>query len=385
MSLMKTCLEELHHRKIGFVDTFAPFFVASTGCHLFNLRNKQDNIHLESGLIKDKRLHIMMVAPPGFSKSFWQKQFLKGNGCLYSKASLKKGFQGRMTEAGWVGTIRFVEDEEGQTVTKEFRGSAWRYREGIVGIEEFSVLSDYFEGRSGALDNAILTSLDDGSCNKTLAPGEMNYETNVTLFGATQPTRFNLSSGLGRRFLFVEWIPTKEDVETLRKARQDGMGIRPDESRLNRIKTAYDDVEKRMKTVTGICVTRKLRSYLANMNIPHFEDDLYERLALGHSITSNPIEKDEDIVVDLNDQVQWMFKKEFGWRLDLKKGAQEALILQVMNDKGVVVPEEYIKIRLLDFGISYKDSSKLLTDMKRSHMVHPAKGMPWHVTAVKNI
>jgi len=202
MSLLSLCMDELKYRKIGFVNEFAPFFIASTGCHLFNLRNKKDNIHLESGLMKDKRLHVMFVAPPGFSKSFWIKQFLKGDTCLYANTSLKKGFQGLMTEAGWVGTIKFITNAEGETESKEFRGAAWRYRDGIIGIEEFSVLSDYFEGRSGALDNAILTSLDDGSCYKSLAAGEMKYETNVSVFGGTQPTRFNLSSGLGRRFLF---------------------------------------------------------------------------------------------------------------------------------------------------------------------------------------
>ena len=67
-------------------DTYAPFFLASIGSHIVNLRNRGDltawdestgthPMFMRHGLLPDLRSHLLHVAPPGWGKTFYIKQF----------------------------------------------------------------------------------------------------------------------------------------------------------------------------------------------------------------------------------------------------------------------------------------------------------------------
>ena len=76
--LYNEILKELEARNTAQWNKFPPYFIISAACHMFNVVNQTKKIYLESGFANNTRLHISMIAPQGFSKSFWLKQFLDG-------------------------------------------------------------------------------------------------------------------------------------------------------------------------------------------------------------------------------------------------------------------------------------------------------------------
>lgn len=91
-----------------------------------------------------------MLAPPGFSKTFWLEQFLRGIQAILKGSSIDIGFEGAMTEAGFVGTTKFVDGER-----RIIRGCAKVFCDAIVGIEEFSALTEMMKAQySKQLDNS---------------------------------------------------------------------------------------------------------------------------------------------------------------------------------------------------------------------------------------
>ena len=192
-------LEELTASGACHVDRFPPFFIMSIGAHMFNLHNKSHHIYVVNRRTPDTRLHVLMCAPPGAEKTFWQEQFLRGDQALLHNSDLDVGFMGTITEAGFVGTIKFEAGEK-----KEFMGICKTRETAIIGSEEFSAVTESMKAEyAKTLDSAMLGALDSGWVYKNLGAGELNYQTGLTLWAATQPARFDLRGGMGRRFLFI--------------------------------------------------------------------------------------------------------------------------------------------------------------------------------------
>ncbi|MBU0792030.1 MAG: hypothetical protein KKC55_16400, partial [Gammaproteobacteria bacterium] len=245
--LMDTVLNYLKAREIVFSDRYMPYYVASAACHLCNIVNKEKQFYLESGAVPDLRLQIFLVSPPGYMKSFFLKILLDGPTSVFGGSIINTAFQGSMTEAGFVGTVKFGADDEPTT----HYGAAYEYSHHIVGIEEFNALTNAMkQEHSSNLDNALLTALDSGMLVKRLGPGEISYSTNVTLFSGSQPARFDLSSGLGRRFLFIYFIPSKEEKELIRAGRRRGKGVRGKPEILLRAQREVEEIDERVKNIT---------------------------------------------------------------------------------------------------------------------------------------
>ena len=174
-------LDELRSSKACHVDRFPPFYNFSIGAHLFNIFNKQTQTYFEARRIPDTRLQILFVAPPGGEKTFWMEQYLRGAQALLMDSSIETGWAGTMTEAGFVGTIKF---ENGEAKTSP--GLCMRKSNAIVGIEEFAAISEAMKAEyAKTLDPALLGALDSGWVYKDLAAGPLEYETHLTLWAAS--------------------------------------------------------------------------------------------------------------------------------------------------------------------------------------------------------
>ena len=78
--LWKQSQDYLKSIGVIYVDKFVPYILCSLAAHVANLRNKMaDNKgHLFYGVaggMPDLRLHLLTIAPPGFSKTFFQNIF----------------------------------------------------------------------------------------------------------------------------------------------------------------------------------------------------------------------------------------------------------------------------------------------------------------------
>src|SRR5436309_386404 len=99
------CMDYL--KKIGVLhyERYAPFFLASIGAHVANLKNKTGGspFYAVAGKIEDLRLHLFFITPPGFGKSYYDLLFWDSKNGIAS--SIPNWHLDKITEAGLVGSV----------------------------------------------------------------------------------------------------------------------------------------------------------------------------------------------------------------------------------------------------------------------------------------
>ena len=253
-SLYDMILEELKARNVYKYETFGPFYICSFACHVFNLHNRREEVYFEAREVPSLRMHILFVAPPGWSKSFYMKQFLQGKYAIFRGTGLNYGFESTLTEAGFVGTIRY---EMGEILIID--GAAKIYSDGIIGIDEFSAITKALQQQhSTLLDTQLLAALDHGLVCKRLGAGKIEYETQLTLWAGIQPMRFDLTSGMGRRFIYLAFFPTKDEADTLLQSWWKSKNVRPDVRHLEKIRHRIRQFMKDIRQVRQLDFTDKV-------------------------------------------------------------------------------------------------------------------------------
>ena len=363
MALYDLILEELRYRGIAYSRVFAPPYICSIGAHLFNIHNKHHNVYFELGRVPDMRVHIMFVAVPGFSKSLFIEQFLRGPQAILYDSGIDIGFESIMTEAGFVGTRRYESGTEINVV-----GAAYEYRKAIVGIEEFSALASMMRAQhSKSLDAAILTALDSGWLEKRLAAGRIRYQTFLSLWAATQPMRFDLTSGLARRFVFVVFLPKQQDRMLIRKARREGRGKVFNVDRTLAIRNGLKKLVNDVNYIRDIDYPESLYKLFDDYDIPHYEEALYERIAIGYEIMKRGVRRVLQVILD--EELRRIIKQVINWRLKVKFGAQYAQILTILVDMGREVEYDKLLKEALYYGLEPREVEQLLTDLGKMKMI----------------
>lgn len=322
------------------VEDKLPVFICSIGAHLFNavnkcsmcdfdpddyedepnaftipycpLRHENRPIYTPMSKLPDTRIHILMRGIKGSGKSVLVDFFLaERSGLLWSSRALEGiGFNtaigpNSITEAGMFGSVDEDGNITGRPLAREMCG-------GFLGFEEFSALTDSM-GKDHSVDmkNQMLTSTDNGRVNKAMRSGWVRYNTRYTIWAGTQPSRFELESGLDRRFFIIEidMDAEKESIFKAAQARQSNMNT-DDRVHLaeqsSRIKDWF--VQRQVQVMcdppTGVYFSDDLSEWLARPEVRSFESDLFRRLALGYHMMQPKWEWGGKIMlVDLDDRL----------------------------------------------------------------------------------
>jgi len=351
--LMNRILDYLNSLNVAFVDRFIPIYISSAMLHVFNLHNKENIIYTEHGSPKDMRLHITFVAPSGFFKSMLLRLLLRGSTSVFYD-EIPSGWESTMTEAGFVGSIR---SEDSETIVK--KGAAWEYRNSIMGVEEFSAIQNIMsQQHSLNLDNALLAALDEGNLTKRLSAGKIEYETNLTLWCASQPLRFNLTSGLGRRFAFIYFIPNKREMNTIKLQRRLGRNVRPNIQKLRVMREEIRGIKDKISNIEEVKIN--IDKLLDKLNVIHYEETLYERIALGYVLATG----DFDNIVDVKPTpgIEKLLRQELLWRKKIKWGADRQQVISILVENPIITRTELVS-RLIDFGMSSDSANSLVRSM----------------------
>lgn len=363
MNIYKEIMLEFVHRQCAHVDIYPGHFANSIGGHLFNLMNQEKEVLVANGIPVDTRMHVMMVAPPGFSKTFWQEQYLRGSWCILEETDIFHGFEGSTTEAGFVGSAMMADGEA--VITP---GLAYIYQNGIVGFEEFSALIAMLRStHSRQLDAALLLALDKGYVVKRLRAGKIGYKTNVTVWCGTQPARFDLTSGLGRRFYYLLLIPTKKDKELIRKKMRTGWNVRMNKKRTDRIRAHIDMLRDQLYEVKKVVRTKEFNDLMDELNMPPYEEPLYIRSLIGYKCITGDF--DSQIVLDIDDTFGAMCHQEAVWRKAIRRGPEIAEVLSILRENGGKMTIVNLKDALMDFGIDWRRSAELINELKAMRVI----------------
>lgn len=355
---------ELKQAECCHVDRFPPFYNCSIGAHLLNLENKTranktQHIYYEGRRVPDLRAHIMFLAPPGGEKTFWQEQYLRGEQALLSDSGVEITMKGMMSEAGFVGTVRL---EQGMRI--ETQGICKRHQAAIAGIEEFSAVSNALQMQhSSNLDPALLGALDSGWIYKDLAAGPIDYETYLTLWCGTQPARFDLRSGMARRFLFINFIPNSKDLQEIKIARRKSKNLAYNPIMTDRIRKEVRALKQRLGQLQKIIWDDAVYQLYDEYRLLHWEEQLYDHLLLGYIIMKGTF--DSELFVTIDEESKKLILKEAQYRDMIRRGSEFAEVLMIMREHAGEMGLFELKDELLSFGKDWRQSRDLIDEMVR--------------------
>jgi len=361
MDLYNAILEECQRRKIAHAPEFVPYYISSIGTHMFNLINQTKSVYTEGGIPSNTRQHVLFVTIPGFGKSFLLRQFLESENFSILKGSvIQCGFEGSTTEAGLVGTIK--PGVQGGESVKNL-GLFFQHANSIIGMEEFSAITNAsLQDHNANLDTALLTGLDSGMVHKRLGGGEISYRTNMTLWAGVQPARYNLSSGLGRRFIFLVFTPTWQDIIDFRRSRREAKGVIVDFVKLKALRNAINIRQEELKYLTGVHFTSDFYKELDRLNIIHYEEPLYERLAMGYWFMKlSQVRGNIDIGVDV--ELSRLIKQEHNFRKRVKEGTTIDQVWAIVKDHKEGIKLDKLLELLIEFSMDYQTATSAVNSI----------------------
>jgi len=336
------------------VDDKIPVFLCSIGTHIFNglnkcgtcpfiptgeegafaidsciLRHDKAPLYTPMSHIADTRLHILMRGMKGSGKSVLINLFLApGTGLLNNPLNADIGMAFRtdigansITEAGMFGSVNEEGEIMGRPLAREMCG-------GFLGFEEFSSLVD--AGRkdhSIDMTNQLLTSTDNGRVRKAMRAGWVQYTTRFTLWAGTQPGRFEMESGMDRRFFIIDinMNPKKEMQFKKAQAKQASM-TNAERAELAGLAIEIKDffTERTMEVImnppTGVRFDEALNEWLYKPEVRSHEADLFRRLALGYTIMSPDYEGGDLLFVKMTDELRQILDSS----LEMRRGVMES-------------------------------------------------------------
>tara|TARA_R110000851_G_scaffold46344_12_gene112774 strand:- start:306 stop:1655 length:1350 start_codon:yes stop_codon:yes gene_type:complete len=333
------------------VEDKIPIFLCSVGGHLFNTLNKcsrcdfdpdsplvdeendftitncplrHDNIPFYTPMsqLPDTRIHILMRGAKGSGKSVLILMFLaEGTGLLHSaNQDLGQGMRTMMgansiTEAGMFGSVDEEGNIAGRPIAREMCG-------GFLGFEEFSSMSDASK-KDHSLDmkNQLLTSLDNGRVQKAMRNGWVNYTTRYSIWAGTQPARFELDSGLDRRFFIIdiEMTPEKERAYKIAQHKQANMQVEERAMLANLNMDIKAWIRHRVETAvanppSGIIFDDDIMDWIDRPDVRSFEADLFRRLCIGYAMMQPEYRGGEPLIIKLDDTLTEILNQSLAMR-----------------------------------------------------------------------
>lgn len=363
VDLYKEVILELEKRKVADARNIGPFYISSMATHMLNIANQTKRIYTEGGLPSNLRQHILYVAPPGFGKSYYVKQFLEHEdySVLKGVQSFPAFFEGSMTEAGLVGSIDPA--SPGQPPRKMYGLAGGEGANAIVGMEEFAAITNAMVQEYNVnLDTALLTLLDSGIVNKRLRNGDLKYTSNMTWWAGTQPARFDLSSGLARRFIFVVKYPKWNDFMEMKSRRRAAKGVK---RTTQNTKNLHDLLDQRFSlirnNVSGITFHEDFYQLMDKKKIIHYEEALYERLAIGYWLMKED-SLNGNLEVRIDPELERIINLEHAHRKDIKQGAIQSMVWEIVKDLPEIGKKELLD-KLLDLSLDYEESRSIINNL----------------------
>jgi len=356
--------------KLPVCKNFGTMYCPRT--NLFVLRHGEDiNFYKVFGQVPDLRVHLLHVAPSGFSKDFFMSILMDNEFGILPQEIPHTIVRGFLSEAGYIGTK--TKDNKGNTIT--IKGLAEMYCAGIIGVPEFSTfMMAMKQTHSMQLENDLLELLQGGKINKIMANGTIEFNSYHTLWAGTQPSegRLDVSTGLGRRLNFYLYLPNKEEQEEYKKAQFRGRFTSFSTAELAALKKYLAKLWE-TRAINRVEFTNAYEEFRNSLEIiNHTNIQLYDNIALGYNFINNFDATEEVVEVKIDDLLKKILMKVATDRANIMREAyiEWQVILPIIfeSDKPLKV---YDVVRTIEKTqmLSYKDIIEKLTLAEKEGVV----------------
>ena len=171
------------------------------------------------------------------------------------------------------------------------------------------------------MKNQLLTSIDNGRVQKAMRSGWVNYTTRYTVWAGTQPARFELDSGLDRRFFIIdiEMTPEKEREYKLAQHSQANMQKEERIALANLNMEIKEWIRNRMHQAvanppTGILFGDDIMEWIDRPDVRSFEADLFRRMCIGYAMMQPEYRGGEPLIITLDDTLRVILNQSLAQR-----------------------------------------------------------------------
>ena len=177
------------------------------------------------------------------------------------------------------------------------------------------------------MKSQLLTSLDNGRVQKAMRAGWVSYTTRYTVWAGTQPARFELDSGLDRRFFIIDIDMTPQKEREYKRASHmaSNMGVQERVELANLGIEIKDFIRNRMTEAvanppTGVIFDDDMGEWLDRPTVRSFEADLFRRLAIGYHMMKPDYHGGMPLLITLDDTL----KELLGQSLEMRRTVMDA-------------------------------------------------------------
>jgi len=370
-SLLDLAVKEMNRRYAVYAATYLPFYMCSTVLHLLNVLNQDKPFYYDESGPYNFRMHTLHLAPTGGGKTYYVKNLGRSANALFRDTQVPITYKGSMTAAAFTGTI--ASGSEGKGI--EIEGIAKKNSKSIIMIEEFHSTLKSMEGQHGDdLENQFLTALDSGYVFRDLARGEIAFQTHCTIQAASQFTRVKTSSGMLRRFMITAFKPTIEDIGKLRASRRMRRHLVYDETGTIMFRKAFNDFCDDLSHIERIAFDFDvIDNMFDKYKVQHYDEEIYERFLIGMNLITKRDITDTPFITCTPDMEEFI-KSAIKWRNEALMGSELSLALSTIKDwceanPGTGMPTKLYRISMIHFGLSFEESSAILSKLKNYKIV----------------
>lgn len=356
---------ELAERESYLREIYAPYFICSYTMHHFNLMNQKRKIFYESKRLPNSRMHILFVSPAGYMKSYYLGQMAGDEYGIFNNSGAIVGYEQSMSEPAFVGTINNYNG-----VRQVTEGAAETYKNGFLLIDEFSGVTEAMKSQQNSqMDSQLLAALDHGNVVKRLASGKHEYKTNLTTWGGVQPARYDLTSGLGRRFFYLLFIPTAKDNIELMRAQRRAQNCPPDIIEMKKLWNRNKKSVEEMNMIKRVEFCDDVTEYYVKNHFFNFEAQIFDKLALSYTIAKHG--SAEKIEVSLDDPgLIKIIDQQKEWRTKISEGVDYSIIENTVTSLGGTVSMRDLVTECVMFGWNASQVHKTVGEMVNFSMLN---------------
>lgn len=359
MTIYQTISSEFDNLGLIRVPNALERLCASVGCHIFNMNNLREKKFFYGGNLENFRTSLVFMAPSGYSKSQHFSYFLHPRTGILADSGIQVTVRGTFSPESWMGTI---------SNGKESRGILSLYKQGIIGADEFMKLGTLMTGTGTNNDEVyLMKALDQDVVTKDLAYGSIEEgDIGFTLWAGMRPCNLALASGLARRFSFQIFFPTIEDSVKFRHASRSGkMNKRITTEARDRVRIAVEDAMLKANTVDEIDY-KPVEDWIDkdNITIPHFEEILYKRLALGWSVANDTLPE-----IIMTPELKSLLNDELLSRDIIRDSPEHEAVRRILQTAGRVKSHNLMKFLEKNYQLTKVQVVALINELLRQEKI----------------
>jgi len=152
----------------------------------------------------------------------------------------------------------------------------------------------------------------------------------------------------------------------MREFRRAGKGVKGKAEQTNTIYYLTEKLLNDIQQIKQLSYADSIYNALDRVAVPHYEEPLFEKIALGYALATQKIEP--DFVVKCTPQIEYLWNLEKEWRFKVKSGAQDSQVMQfIMAQPGIT--EKQLKETMLDFGMSFAETTIAIESLHRQNRI----------------